>query len=70
MTEDIGARHAPTGDVVHDINNRLTAIIGTVDVLLTQVDAGSEIGDGLQEVLAAALKIQELARQIPRCQTA
>jgi hypothetical protein len=52
----------------HDINNNLATIIGTVDLLLSQVDSQSEISDGLKDVLAAALKMQELVRAIPRRQ--
>jgi len=64
MKETSGRR--PVGRIVHDINNKLAAIIGTVDVLLAQVDSGSELGTGLKDILAAALEVQELARQIPR----
>jgi hypothetical protein len=56
------------GGIVHDINNNLATIIGTVDLLLSHVDSQSEISDGLKDVLAAALKMQELVRTIPRRQ--
>jgi signal transduction histidine kinase len=57
-----------SGGIAHDINNKLATIIGTVDLLLSQVDGQSEISDGLKDVLAAALKMQELVRTIPRRQ--
>ena len=67
MMTETNAAGAPIGAVAHDINNKLATIIGTVDVLLTQVDANGEVGDGLKDVLVAALQMQELVRQIPRC---
>jgi len=60
----------PCGGVLHDINNNLATVVGTVDILLTQVDAQGEIGDGPKDVMVAALTMQELVRQIPHCQRA
>ncbi|HEY1385651.1 MAG TPA: hypothetical protein VGF43_18650 [Dongiaceae bacterium] len=65
MMKETDGQRRPIGHIVHDINNKLAAIVGTVDVLLGQVDAGSEIAMGLKDILAAALEVQQLARQIP-----
>jgi signal transduction histidine kinase len=56
--------------IAHDLNNKLATIIGTVDLLLSQTDGEGELRDGLRDVLAAALKMQELVRRIPRCRPA
>jgi hypothetical protein len=58
------------GGIAHDPNNKLATIIGTVNLLLSQTDGGGELRDGLRDVLAAALKMQELVRRIPRCRPA
>jgi hypothetical protein len=66
MMKETDGQHGAVGHIVHDINNKLAAIIGTVDVLVAQVDPGSELGMGLKDILAAALEVRELARRIPR----
>jgi hypothetical protein len=71
MMNEIDLDGMRSGDgIAHDINNKLATIIGTVDLLLSQVDSQSEISDGLKDVLAAALAMQELVRTIPRRQLA
>lgn len=60
MLNEIDLDGMRSGDgVAHDINNKLATIIGTVALLLS---------DGLKDVLAVALKMQEPVRTIPRRQ--
>jgi signal transduction histidine kinase len=66
MMKETDGQCRAVAHIVHDVNNKLAAIIGTVDVLMTQVDSGSELSMGLKDILAAALEVRELARQIPR----
>ena len=55
---------AAASGVAHGINNELATIIGTADILLGEVEPDSEIGRGLKDILAAAIKMQELVRQM------
>ena len=52
------------GGIAHDINNTLIPIIGTVDMLIEDTPKDSELGESLQDVMSAAVKIKELVRQI------
>ncbi len=52
------------GGIAHDINNTLIPIIGTVDLLLQDAPENSELAESLQDVMAAAIKVKELVRQI------
>jgi PAS domain S-box-containing protein len=52
------------GGIAHDINNTLIPIIGTVDMLLQDVPQEGELNESLRDVMLAAVKIQELVRQI------
>ena len=70
IMKDINAQDIFNCGVAHDINNNLATIIGAVDFLLSQIDGQrvSEIGDGLREILTAALKLQDIVRGIPGSQ--
>ncbi|HEY3145949.1 MAG TPA: ATP-binding protein, partial [Dongiaceae bacterium] len=52
------------GGIAHDINNTLIPIIGTVDLLLMDTPNDSELGESLQDVMSAAVKVKDLVRQI------
>jgi signal transduction histidine kinase len=52
------------GGIAHDINNTLIPIIGTVDLLLQDAPENTELAESLQDVMAAAIKVKELVRQI------
>jgi PAS domain S-box-containing protein len=52
------------GGIAHDINNTLVPIIGTVDLLLEDAPKDGDLHDSLQDVMSAAVKVQELVRQI------
>jgi PAS domain S-box-containing protein len=64
QTQKIEALGTLAGGIAHDINNTLIPIIGTVDMLLQDADKDSELGESLQDVMSAAVKVKELVRQI------
>ena len=64
QTQKIEALGTLAGGIAHDINNTLIPIIGTVDMLLQDTDKDSDLGESLQDVMSAAVKVKELVRQI------
>jgi PAS domain S-box-containing protein len=64
QTQKIEALGTLAGGIAHDINNTLIPIIGTVDLLLQDTDQDSDLGESLQDVMSAAIKVKELVRQI------
>jgi PAS domain S-box-containing protein len=64
QTQKIEALGTLAGGIAHDINNTLIPIIGTVDMLIQDTDKGSDLGEGLQDIMSAAIKVKELVRQI------
>ena len=61
-----------TGLAMHDLNNLLMVIIGNADLVAESLPAGSPEREGLEEILEAALKAQQLsdalhkrAREVP-----
>jgi PAS domain S-box-containing protein len=64
QTQKIEALGTLAGGIAHDINNTLIPIIGTVDMLLQDTPQESDLGESLQDVMSAAIKVKELVRQI------
>jgi PAS domain S-box-containing protein len=64
QTQKIEALGTLAGGIAHDINNTLIPIIGTVDMLLQDADKDGDLGESLQDVMSAAVKVKELVRQI------
>jgi len=64
QTQKIEALGTLAGGIAHDINNTLIPIIGTVDMLIQDTDQDSDLGESLQDVMSAAIKVKELVRQI------
>lgn len=64
QAQKIEALGTLAGGIAHDINNTLIPIIGTVDMLIEDTPKDSELGESLQDVMSAAVKIKELVRQI------
>jgi PAS domain S-box-containing protein len=64
QTQKIEALGTLAGGIAHDINNTLIPIIGTVDMLIQDADKDSDLGESLEDVMSAAIKVKELVRQI------
>jgi PAS domain S-box-containing protein len=64
QTQKIEALGTLAGGIAHDINNTLIPIIGTVDMLIQDADKDGDLGESLQDVMSAAIKVKELVRQI------
>jgi PAS domain S-box-containing protein len=64
QTQKIEALGTLAGGIAHDINNTLIPIIGTVDMLIQDTAQNSDLGESLQDVMSAAIKVKELVRQI------
>ena len=52
------------GGVAHDFNNLLTGIVGNAELLLGEAENGSQTQQEAQEILNAALRAADLARQM------
>jgi two-component system, cell cycle sensor histidine kinase and response regulator CckA len=52
------------GGVAHDFNNLLTAIIGNLELLKEEVDAGGPAGRALRAATVASLRAAEIARKM------
>jgi PAS domain S-box-containing protein len=64
QAQKIEALGTLAGGIAHDINNTLIPIIGTVDLMLLDAPQDSELSQGLQDVMNAAVRVKELVRQI------
>ena len=64
QTQKIEALGTLAGGIAHDINNTLIPIIGTVDMLMLDTDKDSDLGESLEDIMSAAVKVKELVRQI------
>src|SRR3546814_20184875 len=53
-----------TGGVAHDFNNLLTAVIGNLDLVLDDADAGSPLRQQVETALRAALSGAELPHRL------
>jgi signal transduction histidine kinase/CheY-like chemotaxis protein len=52
------------GGIAHDFNNLLTAILGNIDIALTDLPAQSEIHDHLKNAETASFRARDLTRQL------
>ena len=52
------------GGIAHDFNNILAGIIGNLSLARMDVDAGSDLGYSLKQALDAAVRAQDLTRQL------
>lgn len=52
------------GGIAHDFNNILTAIMGYADMAKEEVEAGSELEDDLDKVIAGGNRAKDLVKQI------
>jgi signal transduction histidine kinase len=52
------------GGIAHDFNNILSSIIGFTEIVLDDVEKGSNIEDDLQEVYKAGQRAKDLVKQI------
>lgn len=52
------------GGVAHDFNNILTAVLGYADLLLTQVEPGNSVYDGISEIRKAGQFAASLTQQL------
>ena len=52
------------GGIAHDFNNLLTAILGNIDIALTDLPAESEIIDHLKSAETASVRARDLTRQL------
>jgi signal transduction histidine kinase len=64
QTQKIEALGTLAGGIAHDINNTLIPIIGTVDMLLLDTPADSDLGESLADIMSSAVKVKDLVRQI------
>src|SRR3546814_12608553 len=53
-----------TGGVAHDFNNLLTAVIGNLDLVLDDAEAGSPLRQQVETALRAALRGAELTHRL------
>jgi two-component system cell cycle sensor histidine kinase/response regulator CckA len=53
-----------TGNIAHDFNNMLVAVLGNASLALDRVDPGSDLGEMLADVVAGAERGAALCRQI------
>src|SRR5258708_18865264 len=53
------------GGIAHDFNNILSVIISYAAILSAEVDRGSELAQGLDEVRRAGERAADLTRQLP-----
>lgn len=52
------------GGIAHDFNNHLTAILGNIDLVLSEVPPAEPYADQLREIRRTALRSTELIRQL------
>jgi len=52
------------GGIAHDFNNLLTAILGTTQLLLRDIEPGATMRDDVEEIRKAALRAADLTRQL------
>src|SRR5438477_33202 len=52
------------GGIAHDFNNLLTAILGTTQLLLRDLEPGVTMRDDVEEIRKAALRAADLTRQL------
>ncbi len=52
------------GGIAHDFNNLLTAILGTAEILLTQLPPSGSARDDVEEIKRAATRAANLTRQL------
>jgi len=52
------------GGIAHDFNNILTSLLGYTQLVLMELEKGTEIEEDLQEVHQAGLRAKDLVRQI------
>ncbi|MDO8500222.1 MAG: PAS domain S-box protein [Gemmatimonadaceae bacterium] len=52
------------GGLAHDFNNLLTAILGSSELMASELPAGSPVGENLDTIRRAALRAAELTRKL------